>query len=437
MHLTTRRGPRLTALTAITAISLFVSGCSGQGAAPQGEDEQGDGPIELTFWHGLTGPDGPAVQQIVDDFNASQDEIEVITNPMPWDSLYQKLLTSISSSSGPDIIAMSTNNLPEYAAKGALAPTTDFYADTTYMDTAPLAPAAVDASRLDGINYGVPLNISPMMMYWNKDLFTQAGLDPEKPPTTWDEFAAMADDLTVDDNGDGKPEIYPIALPDHEGIATFQPLLWNNGGGVVSQDGTTSQLGDPATLEALAYWTDLVTQKKVSPIGLGGADADKLFQTGKAALEIVGPWMTAGFEEAGLDFGVTRPFAGPTDNAVLADVTSLTVSASASPAKQKAAFTFFAYWNSVDGQATWANGSGFPATRTDMPEGAVTNEYSLAFGQPEVLKDSRVYLAGIPAASTITDTIFNPALQTVLNGKGSVEDVFTDASVEVQAELDK
>lgn len=125
----TRRGIALAA-----GLALGLAACAGQGSGGNDTGAAGDdGPTTLTLWHGMTGPDGPAVQQIIDDFNASQDQIVVEPNVMPWDVLYQKVLTSLSSNSGPQVVAMSASNVPQYASKGALAPVDDFYADDAFM----------------------------------------------------------------------------------------------------------------------------------------------------------------------------------------------------------------------------------------------------------------------------------------------------------------
>jgi multiple sugar transport system substrate-binding protein len=351
--------------------------------------------------------------------------------------MYQKVLTSVTSADGPDIIGMHVGRIPQFADKGALQPLDDFYSNDEFASDE-IIPNLVEASEFDGSNYGVPLNQATVMMYWNKDMFEAAGLDPEKPPTTWDEFAAMVPKLTVDDNGDGKPEQYAIALADHEGIPVWQPMMWNNGGGVVSEDGTTSMLAEPESIEALEYWVDLVKEQQASPIGLSGADADKLFQTGKAAIEIVGPWMTTAFDEAGLNYGIARPFGGPADEKVLADVVSFTVSAAADEATRDAAFEFFDYWNSKDGQVTWSSGSGFPPTRSDLGEGDFgENPYPAVFGAPDVIENTQVLMPGIVSGPSINDSIFAPALQKALNGEGTVEELFTKASEDVQAALDK
>jgi multiple sugar transport system substrate-binding protein len=443
--MTTQHGPRvarrgrarilLETTAGLALVGLTIAGCAGQGAGG-GDDTNADGKIVLDFWNGFTGPDGPALQQVVDDFNASQDEIEVKTNIMPWDTLYQKVLTSVASDGGPDIIAMSASRIPQFADEGLFMPVDDYY-ENADNDSAALAEAAVEASIYDGQNYGVPVNYAPMMMYYNKDLFTATGLDPEAPPATWDEFAAMVPQLSKDENGDGKPEQYAIALADHETVPIFPSLLWGTGGGIVSEDGSTSTLGDPETIEALEFWVSLVTEQQASPIGLSGADADKLFQTGKAAIEIVGPWMTTGFDEAGLNYGLAKPFAGPSDDAVLADVVSMGVPSNASEDVKNAAYEFFAFWNSPEGQITWANGSGFPPTRADVADQVTESPYPAIFGAPEVADSARVLMPGIAAGGPILETVFTPALQRALNGEGTVADIFSEASAQVQAELDK
>jgi multiple sugar transport system substrate-binding protein len=427
---------RALAGTAIVLAAVTLAACAGQGSGG-GDEGDPDADVTLDFWNPLNGPDKPAVDQVIKDFNASQDKITVKNNAQPSDVMYQKLLTAVSSDDGPDLVAIHAGRIPAFADKGALQPVDAFYTDHAEEGDA-IIPNLVSASEFEDANYGVPLNQATVLMYWNKEMFRAAGLDPEAPPTTWDEFAAMVPKLSVDENGDGKPEQYAIALSDHEGIPVWQPFIWNNGGDVVSEDGKTSMLDDPKSLEAIQFWTDLVVDQKASPIGLGGADADKLFQTGKAAIEIVGPWMTTAFDEAGLDYGIGKPFAGPADDTILADVVSFTVPSTADEATRDAAFEFMAYWNSVEGQTTWADGSGFPPTRTDLSGQTLgDNPYPAIFGAPDVIENTRVLMPGVVANPTINDTIFAPALQRVLNGDGTVEEVFTKASQEVQDALDE
>ncbi|WP_214106464.1 ABC transporter substrate-binding protein [Acrocarpospora catenulata] len=431
---------RVRLVTMTAAIALMSTACAGQGQGSGGTPAETGGaggsaaPVTLKFWNGFTGPDRPAVEAIVSKFNASQTKVKIEMEIMPWDVFYDKLLPSLGSGTGPDITAMDTAQIPQYAARSVFQPLDDMYGPQA-IDPGVLVASAVDATSFKGKKYGVPMNFTTLKLYWNKDMFREAGLDPEKPPATWAEFGDYAKKLTKDTDGDGKPEQYGLAIADHATVPMWPILFWQNGGGVVSADGRTATLADPATIEAARHWVDLVTKDKIAPIGLGGADADKLFQSKKAAMEIVGPWMTTGFKEAGIDFGLAMPAAGPKANVTLGTSVAFTLSARADAARKQAAQDFFAYWNNKESQVYWAVNSGFPPNRTDLTaDDLKESPYSAVFGQDA--DKSRFYLAGVQEFQKVNETIFEPALQRVLNGQGDLEQVFGQAAKEIQAVLD-
>ncbi|CAN5588125.1 hypothetical protein BH24ACT5_BH24ACT5_04240 [soil metagenome] len=173
----------------------------------------------------------------------------------------------------------------------------------------------------------------------------------------------------------------------------------------------------------------------ISPVGLTGADADKLFQTGRAAMEIVGPWMTSGFTEAGIDFGVTVPPEGPAGPVTLGTSVGFAVNNNADDATAAAAMSFMTFWNSQSSQITWALGSGFPPNRTDIaPEDLSDNPYTVDFGQYADI--SKFYLTNVQDFTAINTDIFEPTLQRLLNGDGSAAELFGSASEDAQAVLD-
>ena len=428
------RTRRMTAWVAVaTAGALALSACAGQGQQ-QEEESSGDGPVTVAFWNGFTGPDRAAVEGLVQQYNESQDEVEIDMEISPWDVFFQKLLPSIAAGKGPDLMAMDSVQLPQYASRGVLKPMDSYYEDPeAEADT--LVPSAVDATEWDGTRYGVPMNFTTLLLYWNKDMFREAGLDPESPPANWDEFEEAARKLTVDDNGDGRPEQYGLAIADHATIAMWPILFWGNGGGVVSEDGTTAELGDPETIEAMDRWGTLVREERIAPIGLAGADADKLFQSKKAAMEIVGPWMTTGFEDAGIDFGLAPPPAGPAGPVTLGTSVSFAVNAKSSDEAAAGAEDFIRFWNSEESQVYWSVNSGFPPNRTDIEASALAeNPYVAEFGKPA--DQARFYLAGVKEFSKVNETLFEPALQKVLNGEGSASEIFPATAEEIQAVLD-
>jgi len=429
-----RIGTRKRWLGAVSAaLLLMLTACAGQGKQQNDEGSSG-GKVTLSFWNGFTGPDRAAVEGLVKQYNASQDKVTVTMQISPWDVFFQKLLPSIAAGKGPDLMAMDSVQLPQYASRGVLAPLDDWYQDSG-NDSGQLVQSAVDATQWDGKSYGVPMNFTTLLLYWNKDMFKAAGLDPNSPPKDWAEFQSDAKKLTKDQNGDGKPEQYGLSIADHATIAMWPILFWGNGGGVVSSDGKKSMLGDPKTIQAMDQWGNLVRKDHIAPIGLAGADADKLFQSKKAAMEIVGPWMTTGFKDAGIDFGLAPPPAGPAGPATLGTSVSFAVNAKTSADKQKASKEFMSFWNSHKSQVYWAVNSGFPPNRTDVTASEISkNPYVAAFAKPA--DTAQFYLAQVKQFTKVNDDSFEPALQKVLNGKGTAAQVFPDASKDIQSALD-
>jgi multiple sugar transport system substrate-binding protein len=382
-------------------------------------------PVRLAFWNGFTGPDRPAVEALVEEFNRlNEGEIVVELEIMPWDVFFQRLLPSFAANRGPELVAMDSIQIPQYAERGLFAPLDEFYQSPELSRDLFVEPQ-VQSTEWNGNLYGMPMNFTTLLLYWNKDMFREAGLDPEQPPRNWEEWMDYAVKLTVDENGDGTPEQYGYAIADHATIPMWPILLWGNGGGVVSADGEVL-LDSPRTIEAVQVWAGLIRDQKISPVGLAGADADKLFQSKKAATEVVGPWMTNGFEQAGIDFGLAMVPAGPAEQVTLGTGVAFAVNASTSEVERAAIREFFEFWNSEESQVFWATETGFPPTRTDIdPQQLQGNPYVAEFA--EHADKTRFYLMGVSDVQQINANVFEPAIQRILNG-GDVETVLREAA---------
>ena len=138
---------RALAVLAVAAM-LALAGCAGRGQESN-EGDSGSGPVTLKFWNGFTGPDRPAVEELVKRFNDSQDKAKIQMEVMPWDVFFDKLLPSLSSGTGPDIAGMDTAQVPQYAVKKALKPLDDYYSQPG-NETDKLVASAVQAATFDG-----------------------------------------------------------------------------------------------------------------------------------------------------------------------------------------------------------------------------------------------------------------------------------------------
>ena len=374
-----KRSP-LFAGAGILAVALATTGCTA-GGAPS------DGPVELTFWHGYTEADGDVLEQIVDDFNASQDDVVVSTEINPWAVIDDTLLPALSAGNGPDLVAMPAERLPVYADRGAFVSLDDFYADPA-NNAENVNPGAVDMITVGGTKYGVPTGFVPLAVYYNKALFAAAGI--EEPPADWDEWVATAKALTVDANGDGTPEQYGVVLPDHATVANgLWPSLFYGNGGQIVENGDTAVIDSPENAETLEFWRDAIVGDKISPTGVDGIEADGVFSAGQAAMTIGGPWMVFIAADNGIDYGIAPIPAGPEAQAASAIGVSMTITEQDDPARVAAAEEFLAFFLNDENSVAWSLGSGWPPLRTDIPADAVSDNPTVAaltaqaeFGRP-------------------------------------------------------
>lgn len=401
-------------LTALLGLLVMAGGVSAQ-----------ESPTVLTFWNGFTGPDRPAVEGLVAQFNESQSEYQIEMTIMPWDSLYQTLLGALSTGEGPDLIGVNYNYVPVYASSGFVADLTDYAVEGGNLDPALWPETLVNLLTYEDKLYGVPMNFATLMMYYNTDLYTAAGLDPENPPATWDEWIPALRTLTSDG-------VYGAAFGERETIPNWPILLWGTGGDVI-KDGE-SALNSPETLEALNIWGPLVRDEGISPYGLTGAEADALFQSGRAAHDMTGPWMVNGFLEAGLNFDVAPIPAGPAGPVTLAD--SVVFMVSETSEHKDGVIQFVDFWNSYDSQMYWSTETGFPPVRLDMSEDPAlleANPWAAKFASQ--VPYARFYLGGQPDYVQIDNDIFIPMIQSITQNVTSIEDAANAADAQLDALL--
>jgi sn-glycerol 3-phosphate transport system substrate-binding protein len=153
--------------------------------------------------------------------------------------------------------------------QGAIAPVSDLARgaeDKKWLDS--FFPAFMMNSRTTGKTWGVPFQRSTIVQFWNKDLFKEAGLDPEKGPATWDQLVEMSKKLTKND-ASGNVSQWGVKIPS-SGFPywLFQGLTTANGATLMNVDGNKTSFDDPAVVQALQYWVDLSAKHKVMPAGV-------------------------------------------------------------------------------------------------------------------------------------------------------------------------
>jgi multiple sugar transport system substrate-binding protein len=400
---------RITSVVAAASVAaLTLAGCSS--AAP----ETG-GPVELTLWTGFTGGDRGAYEDLIATFNDTHDDIQVTMEVQPWDTISQKLPSAWATGQGPDLATPSfdPNVVEKYLDTDSLLALDDV------GDTSLLAPAAIDAFTVDDELYAVPANVATLQLYYNKALFSAAGID--QPPATVEEFKADAAALT-------SGETVGLSVADHETIQMWPILQWLDGGDIVDDDGC-SVLDSPENIAGLESWVDLV-ESGAAPVGLTGAESDSLFSAGKAAMQLNGPWAAAGYAEAGIDFGVAAVPVGADGPVTLGS--TVPMAASARTEHPAEAQEFLEWWTSQDAQRQFALASGFPPVRTDLADDPdlAADEIVAAFAS--ALPTARLYLVGVDGATQVDAEAYVPFIGEITRG-GDVADAAEAAGAKIDA----
>lgn len=177
---------------AVAAVGgLVLTSCSGGSSG--GPDGSGaESPETLTMWARSSTQD--YTQALVDAYNAGHDT-QISLTIVATDSFQQKVGAAAGAGSLPDILASDVVYAPNYAKQSVYADITDRIAELPFADD--LVDAHIDASTFDGKSYAVPHKVDSSFIFYNKDLFAAAGLDPENPPTTYDEIYAAAAAITA------------------------------------------------------------------------------------------------------------------------------------------------------------------------------------------------------------------------------------------------
>lgn len=315
----------------------------------------------ITVWV-RSGSGGGAFQAVIDAFNAKNTDKVALTE-IPTDQMVQKYATAIAGGQAPDAISLDLIYTPSFAAAGQLEDMTSFAKSLSYFNS--LAPAHVKQGTYDGKVYGLPLLVETSVFAWNKGLYKQAGLDPDKAPTSWEEIASNADSIRKL-GGDNYGFYFSGGGCGGCMIFTFTPLVWGAGADIFSADGKTATLDTPQMRKAVEIYRKLIKAGDV-PAGAAtdnGVDFLK-FLGGKVGQQSLGAFAigTLITQHPEIDFGVTLIPSVDGKTSSFAGGDNLVVTKGSPHVAQIQKFLEFVY--SEDGQKIMAKNGSLP-TRTDI-----------------------------------------------------------------------
>lgn len=372
----------------------------------------------LSLWTVFTGSDGDVLKEIINNYNATNtDGITVEVDIMDNSTLQSKLPSAVISGTAPDFILVGIEYIKEYVNNDILESIDDFW-DTTGTNEENYYENVVSKSYVDGVLYGVPMQYNLQYLYYNKDLFAEAGI--ESAPATFEELAETAKALTDVDKGQ-----YGLSFPSDFGY--YVQYLWGNGGDVINTETGENYLNTQTNIDTLTWLQELA--KEVSPEGITSAETDTMFQSGQLAMCIAGPWNINVLNSLGLNYGVAAMPAG-SDGAYSAEGgCAYMIPKGTSDEVKSAVYKFMAYWLTDEILKEWSMENGFPVwsysllADEDIQGNDVLNSVS------EASSIGRDWHLGYEYGSQIDADVMTPMMENILLGG--------DVATEVQSAADR
>ena len=384
---------------------------------------------EISFYYPVAvgGPITKIVDQMTADFERENPGIKV--KPIYAGSYQEtivKAITAHKSGQPPTTAVLLSTDMFTLIDEDAIVPFDG-------VDTKAYYPAFMANSQTGGKVWGIPFQRSTIVLYWNKELFREAGLDPNRPPGNWKEMLEYAQKLTKRDAA-GNVTQWGVQIPS-SGFPywLFQGLTTPNGVELMNAAGTETYFDKPAVIEALQYWVDLGRKHKVMPTGVieWGTTPKDFFEKKIAMM-----WTTTGNltnvkNNAKFDFGVamlpaSKRRGSPTGGG------NFYVFKKATKEQQAAAVKFAQWMTQPERAAQWGIDTGYVAVRADAWQTPKMTEYVKGFPVAAVARDQLQY--SVAELSThdnqrVTKAL-NDGIQAALTGAKTPEQAMKDAQAE-------
>ena len=417
-------------MTRRTVTALAVAGAFAAGTAYAADVE-----VRMYFPVAVGGP----VTKIIDEYAAAFEKENAGIKVKPiyagdYQQTVAKVLTAIKGGDIPETAILLAADIFLLTDEDVVVPIDDFVKtadDRAWMAT--FYPAFMENARLKGKTYAIPFQRSTPVLYWNKDAFKAAGLNPDKGPANWAEMRDMARKLTKKD-ASGATTQWGVQIPSDGNTAwLFTGMTTGAGARLTNADGNKVAFDDPKVIEAVQSWYNLSKVDGVQPSGLiawGATPQD--FLQGKAAMI----WHTTGNltnirTNAKFPFGVSY-LPGIRQNGAPTGGGNFYIFKGVAKEKQEAAFKFIKWMTTPARAAEWSTKTGYVATSAAAYDTPAMKTYTDGFPQAIVARDQLKF-----AVSELTThenqrvaKVFNDALQAVMTGSKPADVALKDAQRE-------
>jgi sn-glycerol 3-phosphate transport system substrate-binding protein len=394
---------------------------------------------ELTMFYPVAvgGPLTKLVDKLVQEFEAENPDISVkAIYSGNYSDTMTKAMTSLKGGNPPHLSVILSTEIFTLIDNDAILAFDDLV--TTSEEKQWLGkfyPALMENSRTGGKTWSIPFQRSTIVMYYNKDAFRKAGLDPDKPPATWEELAEMGKKLVMKD-ASGKVTQWGLEIPS-TGYPywMFGALSKQNSEVLMNDAGTETYFDNPGVVQALEFWENLGQKQEIMPKGTiewGTLRTDFLEQKTAIMWHSTGN-LTAVKKNASFDFGVAM-LPAKKERGTPTGGGNFYIFKKTTPEERAAALKFVQWMTQPKRTAQWSIGTGYLGTRADAYETDELKAYVKSFSAAAVARDQLKYAT---AELSVHENgrvykILNDAIQAALTGAKTPEKALQDAQKQAE-----
>jgi sn-glycerol 3-phosphate transport system substrate-binding protein len=382
----------------------------------------------INFWYAVGGAQGTALQEMIAEFNATNEYGITVTGTYSgnYGETAQKVMASLESGGLPDAGLIPAG--PLWTCREGNYLLEEYLAGPEGLDESAFWPVLWDYNRYEDHICALPFNNSTMVMYYNKDLMAQAGLDPEAPPQTWDELKEQARAIT-----EAVPGTIGVEVRDE--AWWLKALILQNGAEIMNEDATAPAFNTPAGVEAMEFWKSLIDEGLMPPAQHG--DSRDLFIGGRVGFLMASTASVVTVKGgAGFEFG-TAFLPGNVRRGATVGGASLVMFPS-TPEREQASWRFLKFLTSVPNQVTFTTATGYVPISPEAAESAAIQElmaaepaYAAGFEQLAVASQYPHFFA----MGTL-DNLLAQAIELVELGRKTAAQALQDVETEIIAEIE-
>jgi multiple sugar transport system substrate-binding protein len=342
----------------VVVASLLLAACGGGGApsateAPTAsQPAAGNAPVQITYMEWGDPAELDVWKAIVSDFEAANPNIKVDVQVSDWESYWTKLKTLLAANTPPDVFAMDAPLFLDYQSRGVLLNLQPLIDKNPGMLDG-LYPNTLTAYQSPDGYFGLPRDFQTIVVFYNKDMFDNAGVPYPKPDWTYDDLRATAKALTKDTNGDGKIDQFGYVIDPWDFEPGMSEVIWAYGGDLISADHTKTLMGEPKARQAFQFLHDMMfVDKSIPDPNTSSQYGGDLFLSGNAAMIAMGHWAVPSYSEANFKWDVVQMPKGPAGQATSVNSAGFVVGKDSKHPEE--AFAFIKFVESAAGQTRLA-----------------------------------------------------------------------------------